>query len=589
MKKWLFKWIRKFRFRKIRSRFLAALIVLSVPPLALVGYISFNISKDALLETNKQVTKDHLRTSSEVADLMFRNVINLNRSVVLNERIRDDLRMSISSTAEEKSLIKDRTVDELQKMINNNFLDSRYVDSICVFDLQFEAYCLGRSDDTGIYERTDKTEPITEAAWYKSTLQRQGAIVFFGHNVLGDRSKTFSTAKLYRDSDSIHGEPIGLLVINISKSIFDTIFTGSNSNGEFVAIDSSNSQVQLIYPQESRIMQHIIDDNLAATYDRLQEQGYLSVKYKNETTGWIFIHVVALRDLLKESTKIGWATGIIASIISFVALVISIIISGSITKPLLQVKKMMVKWTKGIRDFDETFEHDEVGAIGESFKRMASVNEELNEKLLLSELKERDAELRALQAQIKPHFLYNTLDSIYWMATIQHNHDVAQMAVSLSESFKLSLNKGKETISVYKELMHIQHYMTIQNIRYKDRFVYVESIEDAIMGMDILKLLLQPLVENAIYHGLEPKVGKGKVQLTGRTDGEFILFVVEDDGVGITDMSRTEQGYGLSNVRERLRLYYGQTSSIRIDSETGVGTRIELRFKLRQEGEPEHA
>ncbi|MGO4376440.1 sensor histidine kinase, partial [Paenibacillus sp. MCAF20] len=144
------------------------------------------------------------------------------------------------------------------------------------------------------------------------------------------------------------------------------------------------------------------------------DQGYLSVNYENETTGWIFIHVIAMQDLLKESNKIGWATALIASVIGFIALVISFIISGSITKPLLQLKKMMVKWTTGTRDFDETFEEDEVGAIGESFKRMSSVNEELSERLLHSELKERDAELRALQAQIKPHFLYNTLDSIYW-------------------------------------------------------------------------------------------------------------------------------------------------------------------------------
>ncbi len=121
----------------------------------------------------------------------------------------------------------------------------------------------------------------------------------------------------------------------------------------------------------------------------------------------------------------------------------------------------------------ESFEEDEVGVIGETFKRITSENVQLNERLIHSQLKEREAELRTLQAQIKPHFLYNTLDSIYWMAVIQNNEDIAKMAVSLSESFKLSLNKGKETIPVFKELQHIEHYMTIQNLRYNERFQYI--------------------------------------------------------------------------------------------------------------------
>ncbi|MCI3920789.1 sensor histidine kinase [Paenibacillus sp. TRM 82003] len=579
----------RLRFKKIRSRFFAALILLSVPPLALVGYIAFNISKDTLLETNMQTAQDHLRTTSEVADLMFRNVINLNRSVVLNESIRGDLRRSPSAEGEEQVDIKTRTVDHLQRHINSNFLDIRYIDSICVFDLRFEAYCLGRSDSAGIYEGPDKITAVQNEAWYRATVERQGAVLFFGRNVLGDNPNTFSTAKLFRDADSAHGEPIGLLIVNISKSIFDVVFSTTEENGEFLTVGMSDGASEVIYPRRSDFVSYFAGGNVESAFKELENKNYLSVNYKNETTGWLFVHVVAQSELLKDSSRIGWATVIIGTVISAIALVISFIISGSITKPLLQVKKMMLKWTKGIREFDESFDTDEVGAIGESFKRMLSVNEELNEKLVFAELKERDAELRALQAQIKPHFLYNTLDSIYWMATLQQNHDVAQMAISLSESFKLSLNKGQETISVYKEVKHVHHYLTIQNIRYNNRFTYIEDIDPSVMGMNILKLLLQPLVENAIYHGLEPKIGNGTIRLTGHIEGDEVVFVVEDDGVGIADMEKTEQGYGLGNVRERLRLYYGDSSELRIFSEPGKGTRIELRFQPRQERSASHA
>lgn len=218
---------------------------------------------------------------------------------------------------------------------------------------------------------------------------------------------------------------------------------------------------------------------------------------------------------------------------------------------------------------------------------MTKENQKLNEQLIRLQLKEREAELRALQAQIKPHFLYNTLDSIYWMAVLQNNHDIAKMAISLSESFKLSLNNGKEFIPVAKELEHIQHYMTIQNMRHNNRFQYIQKVDPALMDKEILKLLLQPLVENAIYHGLEPKVGKGTVRLTGKIESGFITFTIEDDGVGMEDLEAIEKGYGLRNVRERLSLYYGVDSRFTISSEVNRGTRVEIRFPMEtKEGNP---
>jgi two-component system sensor histidine kinase YesM len=165
------------------------------------------------------------------------------------------------------------------------------------------------------------------------------------------------------------------------------------------------------------------------------------------------------------------------------------------------------------------------------------------------------------------------------MAILQNNADIAKMTIALSESFKISLNKGKETIPVFKELQHIEHYMTIQNLRYKSRFQYTVDVEQGLMSIEILKLILQPLVENAIYHGLEPKIGEGTIRLTGRMEDGTAVFTVEDDGVGMEDIQATEKGYGLVNVRERIMLYYGQRSSLRVSSEPGNGTVVEIRFR----------
>ncbi|WP_276357085.1 cache domain-containing sensor histidine kinase [Cohnella caldifontis] len=583
------KLMSRFRFRKVRSRFFATMILLSLPPLFLLGYVSFNIAKSTLTENITKTNDNHLQTSSEVADLLFRNIVNLNRFIVLDEEIRNDLRKSEIKNSLELLEANTLTISRLQRIINSNSFDTRYLESMCIFDLHFQTYCLGRSDDAGQYETPDKKQRIEASEWYREAYEAQGRVVFFGYNVLGDKENAFSTVKLFRDSDSLEGKPIGLLVMNLSKTMFGSVFNGSRDNGQFLAIDSSADPALIVYPDSSETAIPVAVGNLQNILGQLHEQGYLISEYRNQTTQWTFVHLIRKSQLLKQSNRIGTATAWIASGIALVALVISFIVSGSITRPLLQLKKMMVDWNKGKRDFGGSFEEDEVGAIGETFKRMALENQELDARLFHSELKEKEAELRALQAQIKPHFLYNTLDSIYWMARLKKTEEAAAMALALSESFKLSLNKGRETIPVYKELKHIEHYMTIQNIRYNGRFRYVTDVDPSIMGFEMLKLILQPLVENAIYHGLEPKMGEGSIRIEGRLDGDFLCFTVEDDGVGMEDVQQTEQGYGLRNVRERLTLYYGPSSSFRVTSKPGMGTRIDLRIKPFAEEVREHA
>ncbi|WP_274651379.1 sensor histidine kinase [Paenibacillus humicola] len=568
----------RFRFRRVRSRFFATMILLSLPPLFLLGYVSFDIAKKTLTENNTKTNYDHLQTSSEVADLLLRNVVNLNRFIVLSDEIRDDLRKSGIKNPIELSETDTQTVNRLQRVINSNSFDTRYVDSLCVLDLHFQTYCLGRSDDAGIYEKPDKAQEIMRTDWYRQAVRAQGRVVFFGYNVLGGKEGVFSTVKLFRDSGTEDGKPLGLLITNLSASMFGSVFNGSGDNGQFLAVDSSVHPARIVYPQTDAVPE-LPAGSIREMTDRLQEDGYLVNEFRNETTHWTFIHIIRESRLLKQSNRIGTATALIASLIAFVALVISFIVSGSITRPLLRLKKMMLDWNKGSRVFAETFKEDEVGAIGETFKRIVLENQELGARLIHSELKEKEAELRALQAQIKPHFLYNTLDSIYWMARLNKTAEAAAMALALSESFKLSLNKGRETIPVFRELEHIRHYMTIQTIRFGGRFGCDIEVDPAIMGYDMLKLVLQPLVENAIFHGLEPKVGNGRIRIEGRKDGDFLLFMVEDDGVGMEDVAQTGHGYGLRNVRDRLTLYYGASSSFVVTSEAGRGTRIELRFK----------
>lgn len=584
MKIWMTNIAARMRLQRVRSRFLTAMILIALPPLIVLGLISYNIAKDTLVQNHIQMNEDHLKTSSEVADLLFKNIINMNRLVLSNDELRLQLKASGVAVDNAQAVIDVRTANLLQNIVVSNLFDTQDIDSICLFDRKFRSVCYGRSERAGLYGSDASKGYIAQTEWYERAVEARGKEVFFGYDVLGESwaGNSFSSVKLLRDPNHLSGDTIGLLIINIKKTIFESTINESDESG-FLVVDSVPGEAKIVYDHRPELTREIgTRSDLPSLLNMLQERGYITSQYTNRSTGWTFVHFMNAKALLKQSNRIGTATLLIASFIAIIALAVSVFISGSITRPLLQLKKMMVDWSKGSVSHEqaEVFEADEVGTIGATFLRITAENQQLNEKLLHSQLKEREAELRTLQAQIKPHFLYNTLDSIYWMAMLQNNQEIGQMAISLSESFKLSLNKGKETIPVFKELKHIEHYMIIQNIRYNNRFTYTESVEPEMMGLDIMKLLLQPLVENAIYHGLEPKVGPGTIKLTGRIDGAYVIFTVEDDGVGMADIAKTEQGYGLGNVRERLVLYYGEDSSFTIKSQVNEGTSIEMRFRI---------
>lgn len=573
------------RQSRIRRRFFGAMILVSLPPLIILGYVSFNIAKETLVDNHIERNSGYLQTASEVTDLLMSNIINMNRIILSSEELRDELYASGINEGNNQDFLDVRTANRLQNIVVANLFDTQNIESICLFDRNFRSVCYGRSEQAGKYGTDETRMQIANTQWYSEALQAKGKEVFFGYNVLETSisGNSFSSVKLLRDPNRLTQSMIGLLVININKSIFDQAVIGSGQNG-FLVMDELHTPAPIaVYDLQPQLTASIgLGESLDDTVDRLQHAGYIVSQVTNATTGWRFIHYVEMKTLLSQSDRIGSMTLLIATLMAGIALMVSYFVSGTITRPLLQLKKMIVDWAKGgtVNNVasSEPFAADEVGVIGQTFQRMAVTNQQLSESLLQSQLKEREAELRSLLSQIKPHFLYNTLDSIYFMALLEEKEDIAQMALSLSESFKLSLNKGKELIPVFKELKHIEHYMIIQGMRYNNRFQYIEEVEDEIKSYEIMKLLLQPLVENAMYHGLEPKEGEGMIRLTGRRDGDYIIFTVSDNGVGMDDVQKTEQGYGIRNVRERLSLFYGGQSSFTIVSKVNEGTHIELRF-----------
>lgn len=577
-KKYLFfRWMRP---EKLRQKYFVTMLMISIIPIALLGSISYNIAKNTLADNQLQATSDHLKTSSESADLLLRNVINLERLMSWNQDLQKELKISAENNEATSSMMDRDTLNRIDSIIYSYFIDTQDIDSVCLFDIHYRPYCYGNSNSIGLYDNGGSFPQIAGQRWYQQGIDKEGGISFFSWNVLvGDQSPgTFSSIKLLKDTNGIFKEQnLGMLVVNVKKSLFSRAVNES-ANSQTMVLDDDGSIVRNIYSSPSanelQVGRHNTVNGLIKS---LREDENLVSSYRNETTGWMFVHTIPEKALFEQSRGIRNATALLAIFMVIVSLYLAFLASGRLTRPFLQLKSLTADWS-GRKAEEGNRPRDEITELGETFKRVTTENRELNEELIRAQLKEREAELKVLQAQIKPHFLYNTLDSMYWMATLNNNPDIAKMALALSESFKISLSKGKEQISVKDELDHIRHYMTIQNLRYQDRFTYVEDVDPAMLDKPMLKLLLQPLVENAIYHGLEQKVGPGTIHVIGREDNGLFIFTVEDDGIGMEDVSKANEGFGMSNVKERLTLFYGPESTFNVTSEVGKGTKIELRF-----------
>ena len=293
---------------------------------------------------------------------------------------------------------------------------------------------------------------------------------------------------------------------------------------------------------------------------------------------------------------------LIAVLIAVVAVSAVMIVSG-ILQPIRQLNSVTEKIAQ--RDFNaraQVNSDDEVAELAVSFNKMAGNMQSLIDKVKEDERKMRKADLRLLQEQIQPHFLYNTLDTIVWLIESNEPDEAVTMVVTLSDFFREILSKGKEFISIKEEEKHISSYLQIQEMRYRDILEYDIQLDQVIYKYQILKLTLQPVVENALYHGIKYKRAKGCIHIHGEKEGDIIRLTVRDDGVGMDEeelaqlrqqiekpCQETEKGFGLANVNERIHMYFGYEYGMKIESEKGKGTTVEIVIPAILEAPAENA
>ena len=444
-------------------------------------------------------------------------------------------------------------------------------------------------------------DPLTNEKWYMLASKNPNTMHLFskpvGRNINNifqySADEVVSMSKAIIDKKT--GKCIGVILIDMKLDIIKSVieYVKPAKTG-FVYIVDTNGEI--VYSPVNEIVYRIKDDWIENSNDKILIKTIKGTDYeiihKNSSyTGWRTVEVFPLNENLKVINSLAYYSMLIALITLFIAEMLAIFFTSSIVKPISKLKRLMKKTEEG--NFDVVFNskhNDEIGELGSAFNNMVREIKNLISLVQIEGKKKRKAEISILHAQIKPHFIYNTLDTIQWMAEEHDAKDIVDIVGSLTNLLRIGLSAGAEIIKISQEIKHVESYLLIQKIRYEDKLNYEIDIKEELLDFSVVKLILQPLVENAIYHGIKEKRGSGYIKISGEIKNEKIHVTIEDNGIGIrkeklieiNEMLRSKTsssavvGYGIFNVNEKIKLTYGEEFGLEYHSIYGQGTTVEL-------------
>ena len=452
-------------------------------------------------------------------------------------------------------------------------------------------YIINRGDD----ELTGYVD-IESLDWYQAAMEsKSGIAVSSSHvqNAIQSSYKwviTLSRALVNNQT----GEREGLFFVDLNYSAISDLCNNNSieEKGYIFVLDAEGNIVY--HPKQQLMYGGLKTENIDAIMEceedsLIIDEGGESKLYtmsKSKRTGWTVVGAAYTSELLKNNEQAQMWYLLVASILLLAVIGISGIISREITKPIRSLRDSMRKVQNGQFDTHvEVITENEIGSLGRSFNLMTSEIRALMEQNVYEQKQKRKSELKALQAQINPHFLYNTLDSIIWMSEAGENDEVVEMTSALARLLRQSISNDQEEVELEKEIEYVKNYLTIQKMRYKDKLEFFIYADPRVAHVPVIKLVLQPLVENAIYHGIKYKETKGNLKIYAKPVDGRVEIVVADDGIGmdedvmehIFDEHRKEQkrnGVGVPNVQKRLQLQYGSEYGIRYESVKGAGTKV---------------
>lgn len=583
------------RFRLFHSSIRTTIFIyFTITALAASLLVTFSIYQRLSVQVTQMVQEENQSLITQVGrsvDSYLRSVMKLSDSLYYGVIKNADL--SETSIAEEITLLYDNSKD--------------LVDNIALF-----------SEDGEMIEavpaaRLKSSADVAEEAWFQQALEKtenqhfsRPHVQYIFENSENQYRWVFSQSRAVELTEGTSVAQ-GVLLVDISYSSLEQLFDGvSMGTGGYVYLISSDGEL-LYHPK-----MQLIDTG------RVQENNYAAALYKDGTyqeefggekrfvtvksigyTGWKVVGVTPENVVTLNGIKTRLFIVFLIVLILSILVLINSYISSRITNPIKELEKSVGVLEEGNLEAPIYMGGSyEIQHLGKSISNMAAQIRLLMKDIVSEHEAKRKQEFDTLQSQINPHFLYNTLDIIVWMIENEQKAEAVKAVTALARFFRISLSKGKSIITVRDELEHVRNYLMIQHMRFKNKFSYEIQAEEEVLELSSLKLMLQPLVENAIYHGMEFMDGDGEIILRAWKEEGELYFEVSDNGLGMTEeqverlfststhvASKRGSGIGVKNVNERIKLYFGEQYGLTIDSEPDEGTRVRIHLPAVPYGE----
>ena len=577
MKKRVLKQAEKFRsayksrsIQLIVSMSFTLVAILSMTFMGIAFYMHFiNSSKETAIENNKQIIDQvswnlntYIRNMMSISDSMYYNVIK-NKDLTYDTI---DEEMNLLYEANKDNLISIACISEDGALISASPVATRKIGA----DFKQQEWFKQAEDKIeNLHFSTPHVQNMFDSSNYRYywvvSLSRSVELTNVGHTRRG------------------------VLLVDMNFSAIEQMFSKVNERGMgYVYLMDRNGEI-IYHPEQKAIYSGLVQENnmKASTYedgDYVEEfLGY---------TGWKIVSVTPTKEFYINLVQLRFFMLMVCTVTIFLILFGNMFISDRVTDPIRKLEDSIKYLEEGNLDTDHIYigGSHEIRHLGRTITSMVNQMRKLMDDMVKEQKEKRKSELDALQSQINPHFLYNTLDSVVWMIESEQYKEAISMVTALASLFRISLSKGSNIIPIKDEIVHAKNYLSIQQVRYKNRFTVTIDIAPEIEECATIKLIVQPLLENAIYYGVEHMDGEGEITLRGYEKDGDIFIEVSDNGMGIpeetietllTNKAKTRgkgSGIGLWNVNQRISLYFKGDYGLSIHSELDEGTTVMIHL-----------
>lgn len=590
-------------FKSIQSTIFAAISVLVLCAVIVATLISVRYTNSAIYENSVIYTQTIIRQLNQNIDSYITYMDNIASVIAKSQDAYQLLYQQIGEDEATKEGHRKRLLEQF-----NTILKSRE-DIRNIGIVQKDGVMLINSG----YQAINPDLDLSTQEWYTNAVDNYNQYCLTSshvqHVIKGQRPWVIT---LSREIHNFYGtgNSDGVVFIDLNyNAIIDLCDQNSIGDKGYVFILDQDGNI-VYHPSQQQLYNELQTENIDTVMNadsdivvtREGDDEKIYTLSHSETTGWTIVGCVNMAELLKDSREANNIYVMTAIVLVAIAMILSSFIARSITLPIQKLRDSMKKVQEG--DFKAADvvipSQNEIGSLTSSFNAMTHRIEELMEENVKEQEQKRKIELKALQSQINPHFLYNTLDSIIWMAEGKKYEDVVLMTASLARLLRQSISNEDETVLIGQEIQYVKSYLTIQKMRYKDKLEFEINVDPFINSVHIVKLVLQPIVENAIYHGLKYKESKGLLTVTGYQKNQNAVIEITDDGVGMDEetlnhifekhkVNYRSNGVGVYNVQKRLCMYYGKEYGLHYESEPGHGTTVTVTIPMEQEEQHEKA